>query len=202
MKKIISVALALLFVFCCAIAEDAPETRVSVIEGEGIREEIVETLYTSEYGYNLWYPAELLAPVDMKAVGEKDGAVYMFDVFVPAWYLEVEEEVPANELIYMMIVPTDVPVEYADDFLLEATGGFDPGVAVIGEARELETDTDTVIKTIDVEENGVVFRYYLVMNAERMLCITTTFPVDALEGYAIHIERLVASINFAEITAK
>ena len=47
-------------------------------------------------------------------------------------------------------------------------------------------------------DNVTIRGDYLVMNTERLVCITAAFPVDALEGYAIHFDRMAASIAFAE----
>ncbi len=191
MKKLISIAVVLIMVISlCAFAEtDAvaqPETRTTVITLEGMEEEITETLYVSEDGYSIWYQS------DMLNLDTNIGHAY----FAPVNENTEDGAVDFTSDIYMVIVPIEIPYEDTDAFLLEATGGFDPSVAVIGEATAETLENGIEIKNVAVIENDIVYCYYLVTNAEMVLCITAAYPTEAAEGFGVRFHNTLRTIEF------
>ena len=96
----------------------------------------------------------------------------------------------------MMIVPADMNPEDVDSMLAEAVGGFGPD-AVIGEASKVET-AFTTVNSIQAEAEGTIYRYYLVDDGERVLCITATIPSGESELYSADFDRMAESIRLIE----
>lgn len=161
------------------VAEE--QTRTATIEIEGIEEEVLEYQYVSESGYTLWYSAEHFEPLDY----------YDNAMFVP-----VGETTEENTLSFM-VVPTEVAVEDADSMLAEATASYDP--ETVGMINEMTTEQGIVIKSVDVDENDQVTRFYLVIGEDRVLCITAQLPVEALEGAGVRFNKMAESIEFTDV---
>lgn len=191
MKKFVSVICAVLMLLSAlAFAETEnlqPETRISVITIEGIEEEITETLHVSEGGYSLWYQA------DNFLLNTADDQTHLFAIDSTPEGAEIGIGTSAA---YMLIVPVDISYEDTDAFLMEATGGFDPSVAVIGEPTAETLENGIEIKTVTVTEESTVFTYYIVTNGEKVLCITALCTLEAIEGFGTRFYNIVKTIEF------
>ena len=186
MKKFVSVicaVLILLSVFACAESE----TRTSVITVEGIEEEITETLHVSEGGYSLWYQA------DKFLLNTAEDQTHLFAIDSTPEGVEIGIGTSAA---YLLVVPIDIAYEDTDAFLMEATGGFDPSVAVIGEPASETLENGIEIKTVTVTEEATAFTYYIVTNGEKVLCVSAICPIEALEGFGARFYDIVKTIEF------
>lgn len=181
MKKWLVMLLCLIIASGCAFAEELPaDTRMSQIELEGMIEAFAETKHTGGSGYTIWYPSEYLAPAQR----------YGHDVFVPVGAENAEE----ND-VYFMIVPVDIAPEEADSLLAEAVGGYGEE-AVIGEKAWKELGNGVSVGTVQAEEDGVIWRFYLVTDGNSVLCITACFPREAAEGFGVRFDRMADTIEF------
>jgi len=179
MRKLLAILMAALLLIAPALAEAPAEnvqTRTSVFEIEGMAEEVVETLYQAEK-YSLWYPAGMLKPTDY----------YSNISFVPV------DETVTN--VSFLVVPTEVPAEEAEAFIAEATGGYGPEWT-ISDVREMATENENVVLTVEAAYEGEIHRYYLVQGFDGCLCITAMFPLEAAEGYGVRFDALVKTIGF------
>ena len=131
----------------------------------------------------------------------KDGFALTYD---PA-YFQIREQyghdlivpVSASESS-MLIVPAKVAAEDADSMLQEAVGGYGPE-AVISEPEHVTTENGMSIRTIQAEEEAVIYRFYLVDDGERVLCITTMIPSAEEELYGPLYDSIVGSIRFMTV---
>ena len=189
MKKVISVIIAtLMLISAFAFAETAePETRVTTIVLEGMEEEITETLYTNEAGYSIWYQADLF----QLNVNEDQAHLFAIDSTV-----EGEEPGLTTSSAYMLIVPVEIAYEDTDAFLVEATGGFDPSAAVISKATSETLENGVEIKSLTVTEDTTFYGFYIVTNGEKVLCISTICPIEAVEGWGARFDHMVMGIEF------
>lgn len=182
MKKFLAILTACMLLCGAAMAEttSAADTRVSVILIEGTEEEITETLYESEQGYSLWYDAERLVPTEL----------YGHTCFAP----DATIEEPA---ISLLIVDTDINPEDGEAFLGEAVGGYGPEAEISEPAWET-LENGITIGTISAVEEGVVYRFYLVMDDVNVLCLTATYPLEAAEGFGVRFDHMVRTIEFSK----
>ena len=153
MKKVLSIIIAILIMlmsFAMAEAPEAaqPETRTAVIMLEGTEEEITETLYADEAGYSVWYQADLLK------LEAADGQAHFFAIDSTA---EGEEPGLLSSDSYLLIVPAEIALEDANAFLMEATGGFDPNAATIGEVFSETLENGVELRCISVTEASTVY---------------------------------------------
>lgn len=176
MRKLLAILMAALLLVSPALSEAPAQTRTSVIELEGISEEFVETLYAGET-FTLWYPAELLMPTDY----------YGNLSLVPV------DETATN--VSFLVVPTEVPAEEANAFIAEATGGYGPEWT-ISDVRDMVTENENTVLTVEAAYEGEIHRYYLVQGFDGCLCITAMFPAEAAEGYGVRFDALVKTIGF------
>ena len=176
MRKLLAILLAALLLAVPALAEAPVQTRTSVLEIEGVGEEVVETLFEGE-GFSLWYPSELLKATD-----------YYGNVsFVP-----VDEAVTD---VTFIVVFAEIPAEESEAFIAEATGGYEPEW-VISEVSEMATESENAVLTVEAVLDGETHRYYLVQGEAGCLCITAMFPTEAAEGYGVRFDALVKTIAF------
>lgn len=189
MKKIISVIVAaLIIVSVFAFAENTePETRVTTIVMEGIETEIIETKYTDETGYSIWYQADLFQ------VNTVDDQAHFFAIDSTA---EGEQPGLGASSSYMLVVPADIDPAEADAFIIEATGGFDPSVATISEVTTETREDGIVVRSVFVEDESNAYSFYLLTDGEQVLCVSTICPLEAMEGWGLRFDNMVKSIEF------
>lgn len=176
MKRWIAALLCLMLLTGCAFAEDATRTREMILEG--IAEEVKETLYRDEGGYSIWYPSEYLEP----------GEQYGRPCFYPVGHQNESE-------IYFLIVEADANPADAEGLLAEAVGGFGPG-AVISEPKWTTTESGALLGSVQAQEDGTVYRYYLAAGEEKLLMITACFLEEAAEGFGVRFDRMAETISF------
>lgn len=180
MKKILAILMACMLLCGAAMAETAAagDTRASVILIEGMEEEITETLYVSEQGYSLWYDAERLLPTEL----------YGHTCFAPDGMIE-------EPAISLLIVDAEINPEDGEAFLGEAVGGYGPEAEISNPSWET-LENGITIGSISAVEEGVVYRFYLIMDDVNVLCLTATYPQEAAEGYGARFDWLVRTIEF------
>lgn len=178
MKKVSAFILGFILVFCAnpVFAQEMP-ARESGVVIEGIEETISETRYESENGFALWYPSETF-----RVYSE-----YGHETIVP-----LDETV---DDVSLMIVPVDIPVDQAEAFIHEATGGYMPDEAVISEITEWKLDSGLNVKTVQATLAEEIHRFYLITGEESVYCVTAMFPLEALEGYGVRLERIVSTME-------
>ncbi len=179
MKKLISVLLALTMLFACASAEET--VRVHEMMLEGMAEQVTETLYKSDAGYTIWYPSDYVTP----------GEQYGRPCFYPA---DAGEE----SGVYFLIIPSDANPADAEALLAEAVGGFGPE-ATVSEAQWTATESGALLGSVQADDAGVIYRYYLVTDDETMLMITSCFPAEAAEGFGVRFDRMAQTISFDKV---
>ena len=189
MKKVISFVLAALMLLSVFAAAEGiqPATRTSTITIEGVEEEITETQYISDAGYSVWYQPELYK-LDIP-----DGQAHFFAIDSTP---EGEEPGLLTSGAYLLIVPADIAYEDAEAFLMEATGGFDPSAAVISAATSETLENGVEIKSLTVTEDTTFYGFYIVTNGEKVLCISTICPIEAVEGWGARFDHMVKTIEF------
>ena len=99
---------------------------------------------------------------------------------------------------YMMIVPAQMNPEDTDGMLAEAVGGYGPE-AVIGEAEYIETENGISIGSIQAELDGMIHRFYLADDGERVLCITVFIPEAEEEPYSALYDSMVETIRLVPV---
>lgn len=189
MKKLLSLVLAFLVVLAGAAFAGAalPATRTSVIMLEGVEEEITETQHIDGNGYSIWYQADLFT------LETPDGQAHFFAIGSTA---EGEEPGLLTSESYMLVVPVEILYEDTDAFLAEATGGFDPAVAAIGEPAAVTLENGIEIKSVLVTEAETAYGFYIVTDGTDVLCVSTVCPVEALEGWGARFDHAVKTITF------
>ena len=184
MKKLMCMVLSALLLVGGALAEGV-QTRERTVEKDGASAVVVETKFESEGGYSLWYPADQIA---YAASGE-------LDCFAPSG-----EETEENASSYL-IVPVEIEPSEADALLAEAVGGYGEDAARV-EYPEKTLENGVRVGSVQVEEDGVVYRFYLVRDEAHVLCITATYPVADAETVGAIYEAMTDTIEFAADAAK
>ena len=189
MKKLFSVLIAAVMLLTCFAAAEAiqPETRESVIMLEGIEETITETLHADEAGYSIWYQAELFA------LEAADGQAHFFAIDSTA---EGEEPGLLTSDSYLLVVPVEITQEEIDAFLMEATGGFDPEAATIGEVFRETLENGAELSRVSVFDETTAYSYYIVTNGDIVLCVSAICPLEAMEGWGARFDHMVKTIGF------
>lgn len=138
-----------------------------------------ETGFDSAHGYSISYPAGQMEYVQM----------YGHDCFVPAG--STAEDSASS----FLIVPSDVKPEDAENVLTEATGGY-TGEYTLTEYPVKTLDSGAVVGSVQVEQDGVVYRFYVVSGGNDVLCITATYPAADAETVGVIYERMTETIEF------
>ena len=173
----------LLLITACFPAEAA--------EGFGVRfDRMAQTIsfaripMTAHYegdGYAISYPAELLTCAE----------VLTHDGFVPV-------EGGAERGVYLMIVKSDVASEHAEAMLQEAVGGYENA----DEAKWSEETTlasGLLLRSVEIEQEGKIDRYYLLTDGEAVYCLTASFVADGGADFGTAFDAMAKSF---ELTAE
>lgn len=180
MKRWLAAMLCLLTLTGCAWAEE--NVRVHEMMLEGLPEQVNETMYQSDNGYELWYPSDYLTFSEQ----------YGHDCFCP---VGAEEESD----IYFLIVSGQADPADAEALLGEAVGGFGPD-AQISEVSWTTTEGGALLGSVQAVEGGVYYRHYLVTDEEdELLLITACFPAEAAEGFGVRFDRMAQTISFEQM---
>lgn len=179
MKRWMAAVLCMLMLSCCVSAEET--VRVHEMLLEGINEQVTETLYQSGEGYEIWYPSDYLTP------GEQYGHTCLYPIGA-----EGEGDT------YFLIVPAQADPADAEALLSEAVGGFGPD-AQISEPVWTTNESGALLGSVQAEEDGVIYRYYLAAGAEELLLITSCFPAEAAEGFGARFDRMAETISFGKL---
>ena len=178
MKRVFAVILMIMLAVTGSVGcAQEIRTRENTVVIGGIEEKITETMYVSPSGFTLWYPA------DMFAVAQDN---------------ENECITPVNAAdgaCYLMIVPVEIPVEEADAFIHEATGGYMEGEAEISEIQEGQLDSGLDVKSVQAVTAEEYHRYYLITGKGRVFCVTAIFPLEAAEGFGARMEQIIATFD-------
>ena len=175
MKKLFSLALTLVLLagFTCA---HAAQTRERVIMIEGCEETIVETLYESALGYQIWYPADLLQAY------MQDGSDY-FD--------------SPDGSVGVAIVASNMSPEYVDEdmeALIElsvANGG-----EVLGEVEHWETELGVNVKHVDIIYDSTYNSAYTLYGTDWVFDVSCHYPQEAAEGFGTRIEQMLSTFEW------
>ena len=144
----------------------------------GGEESFIEAKYEGE-GFSLWYP---IGQIEPRAVLGHDG-------FVPAGSGQ-------ENGVYLMGVMSDIAPENADGLLNEATGGF-VGDCVVRMLEERTLPGGASLIGAEAVQDGMIYRYYLVMDADQVYCLTAQFPVSGEIDYGPVFDRIAESVEFA-----
>lgn len=181
MKKWILTMIAIVLTMGAAQAESTqvPEVHTRMII-KGMESTAYETLYSSQYGYTIWMDDR------MKPRDDVDSG---YDYF----YVPTDDGAPT---VSMYIVDSEVPIEEADAFILEATATYPQ--ENVGEVKHVILESGLEYFSQDAVEEGAVYRFYAVKGPEYLLCITGIFPEEDVDGYGERFDQMVQSIEFAE----
>lgn len=161
--------------------DEAVETRTYTLMINDVETEFEETLFRSEDGFSIWYPAELLEAAEI------DG----YDGFLQ---LNVEGEAE----ISVMIVPVDAALDI-DEMLQEAANGYGEDAEVtVGEILdlELETDSEMIVKSMEVSYADLADRFYAVNDGENAVLITVKANTEAMKEMSSHFDRIATNVEF------
>lgn len=163
------------------LTDETAQTRTYTMEVDGAEIAFTETLFSSENGFSIWYPADMLKAAEVE---EYDG------------FLRFGEQ--GEELASFMIVPADAAVDM-DEMLLEAANSYGEDVeAVVGEIMELELDADSemTVKSVEVTLTDAADRFYAVSDGENAVLITVKATAEAMEELGVHFDRMAGSVAF------
>ncbi|MBQ8858117.1 MAG: hypothetical protein IJ024_08260 [Lachnospiraceae bacterium] len=158
-----------------------PEKRTATIELEGTEETYTEIQYTSENGYTLWYPENLLA----STINGHEGFT--------------NKSEPSAQVI---LVP-EGEMDLDDSYLKEAAANYKSSgeykKVTVSKVKKLTADSkDVTIKMIEVVHDGDADRFYIVKGKDSALLITASMTEEALEGWGERINAMIQTITFAE----
>jgi len=175
MKKLSAIVLAIMLALCACTA-----CAQEIVPGESLA--LAEALYESPNGFMLMYPADGFSITEQ----------YGNDLIVPVD--------AALEGISVMVVPVDIPVEEAEGFIYEATGGYMEGEAVISEITGWQLASGMDVKHVQAEMAEEFHRYFLITGFDSVFCVTMIYPVGIAEETVTSLENIIAS--FAVITSE
>lgn len=178
MKKVLAILIVLtLSAACFAGFAEGADTRESVLIIEGTEEKITEQLYESFKGYSIWYSTDTFAihsGIGYDTVSPIDASI---------------------DDVYMTIVPVEIAIEDADALLDEAVGGYDPENAIISDVSERQLESGFSVKSVEVQSEGMINRFYLICGNDKVFCLNAFFPEEAIEGYGVRLEAIVDSFH-------
>lgn len=158
------------------------ETRIVSLDAEAT-EEITETKYsaensfTDENGFSLWYNAESVKP------SEYGGQL----CFIP----EADEDALKSQAV-LIVVPNKAGETPSP--LNEVTAAYP--AENVSEIEEITTESGITIQTVQAEDNGQLFEFYIVSFEEYSLNITSMILDEEYETYQKDFDRIIETISF------
>lgn len=161
-----------------------PEKRTATIEIEGAEETYTEIQYTSENGYSLWFPENMMALT-----------IHGHDGFT-------NKAVSGEPSAQVILVP-EGDMELDDGYLKEAASNFKSSgeykKVTVSKVKTLKSDDKNVkIRMIEVVHDATTDCFYIVQGKDNALLITATMDTEALEGWGARINKMIQTITFTE----
>ncbi len=159
------------------------KTRTFTMDVDGVEKEFVETLFSSENGFNIWYQADLFEVAEMEGI---DGFVQV----------GMDEAVGAT----LTIASADATLDM-DEMLQEAANSFVADEqyeeVTVGEIVTLETEPEMTVKSIEVVYDDNADRFYAVNDGVNAVLINVKATAEAMEDMSVHFDRMAATVEFA-----
>jgi len=178
MKRMLAMILVIVLMLCAVAVAESAVIREKTIMIEGTDEVIVETLYESPLGYQLWYPADWFA-----AYHEEE--CDFFDA--------IDEE--AN--VGVSIADQEITPEYADETL---TGEIEIALAnggeLVGDIRQWQLESGATVKCAELTYGDAFNPVYYICVEDKVFCVACFYPADAAEGFGRRIEEMITTFEW------
>lgn len=183
MKKLIVLLMVLSLLAVPAFAESADAVlRERKLVVNGVEETLTESKYVSEGGYALWVDADHFWPMNMNGGGNDE-------------FADTASALGGEEAsVYVIMVPTEVPADEGETFILEATALYPPENVTEVEHVLLPTGLEYCVQ--QAVEEGMAYRFYAVKGPEYLICVTATFPEAEADEYVTRVNAMVNTMEF------
>lgn len=159
------------------LTEIGPDTRARTVMMQGDEELILETRYTSPYGYELWYDPSVVQ------LNNAEGYVE----FVPA-------DPDALPNVSLTIMLAEVSDDEADSLLNEITADYTEAGWEMGEIRQDELDSGLTCNICEGYDDGALIRLYQFQGALGVYCVTAAYPEEAAEGFGKRFDIMIKTL--------
>lgn len=171
-----------------AAEADVSETRSAVMETEDGEVEYEETLYKSGFGYEIWYPTEMVKPSEFGGN----------DCFIPVSAADAAE----SETKFIVVVEDDENAEISIESALASfeASGEEYGILEVGELQTKELGSGMTLESARVRLDKNIFYFYLLKdeNGENLIYITSSFLFNKEDVYGAYFNKMAESIEMTE----
>jgi len=179
MKKILSMILMVLLLAGIACAEEV-QTRETVVLVEGCEETIIETLYESPQGFQIWYPADLFTAV------HEDGS----DFF---------ESTPGFVEAGVAITDAQTTSEYVGEMMnAEVEKAIANSAVIPGEVEEWKLESGISVQYAEILYGDSCNPLYYLYENDRVFIVSCYYPLEAAEGIGARIKSMISSFEWVE----